>query len=579
MIDVLNDQLEELRKKISAAVQQLLDLTREIGHDSLSNTIKDLQDRVLEPFMFVIVGEVKAGKSSFINALLETEEDICKVAPSPMTDTIQQIVYGEPIREEIINPYLKKIYHPAKVLQDIAIVDTPGTNTIIDHHQEITERFIPGADLIVFVFEAKNPYRQSSWNFFDYIHDEWRKKIIFILQQKDLLPKEDLKVNLVGVEKQAKDKGINVPVVFAVSALMEQTGDKAGSGFAELRKFIQDHVTGGRAAVLKLESNVNTSLNIAEKINAGIKLRRKQWEIDQAFRNDIAETLTKQTKISHDQVDVLVENLLAGYDKTLREKSDELSQVLSLGAVLKRSINSIFSKKSSIKEWLTNFAKSLEEDLNSDLRNRLNERVLDLAESIQQMGQIIDLKIRSSETVLKNDHEIFSDIAERRSKVLTELQDTFTTFLQTTDNFTDESIFAQKENLSPTLATGGGIAVVGVLLTIVTNGMVFDVTGGVLTALGLLFASVSLGLQKRKIMNNFRAEIEKGRDRLELEVTANLKKYVEHIRERIEANFEKFDALLASEKVALEVLAASHDRIKDTLHQIESEIKPLIQSS
>ena len=575
MTNVLDDQIESLRTQIVAAVSQLQNLTEEIGHEALSSTISDLKDRIQEPFMFVIVGEVKAGKSSFINALLETEQDICKVAPSPMTDTIQQIVYGTPIREEIINPYLKKIYHPAEVLKDIAIVDTPGTNTIIDHHQEITERFIPGSDLIVFVFEAKNPYRQSSWEFFDYIHADWRKKIIFILQQKDLMPKADLDINIAGVQKQATDKGIKNPVVFAVSALQENNGEKEMSGFMPLRTFIQDQIIGGKAQILKLESNVNTSQNIATKIKDGLDLRKKQWEVDKAFRLDIKHTLDKQGQISKDQVDVLVENLLAGYDKTLREKSDELGQVLSLGAVLKRSFNSIFSKKSSIKEWLTNFAKDLETDLNVDLRNRLNERVLDLAESIQQMGQIIDLKIRSSETILKDDHEIFSDIAEKRSNVLTELQETFTTFLQTTDNFTDESVFAQKENLSPTLATGGGIAVVGVLLTVVTNGMVFDVTGGVLTAMGLIFASVSLGLQKRKIMKNFRDEIAKGRTELDSEISSKLKTYVQHIRERIGANFSNFDVMLANEGDALQLLTTRHKSVNESLKSLEKQIADL----
>ena len=115
------------------------------------------------------------------------------------TDTIQQIVYGE--QEEIIsiNEYLKRIHQPVEILKEIAIVDTPGTNAIIQHHQEITESFIPASDLIVFVFEAKNPYRQSSWEFFDYIHDEWRKKIIFVLQQKDLMNESDLEVNKKGV--------------------------------------------------------------------------------------------------------------------------------------------------------------------------------------------------------------------------------------------------------------------------------------------------------------------------------------------------------------------------------------------
>lgn len=72
-----------------------------------------------------------------------------------MTDCIQQIVYGEHPEEIQINPYLRIIKQPVEILREFAIVDTPGTNTIVDHHQEITERFIPASDLIVFVFEAK----------------------------------------------------------------------------------------------------------------------------------------------------------------------------------------------------------------------------------------------------------------------------------------------------------------------------------------------------------------------------------------------------------------------------------------
>ena len=572
MKGVLDDKVKELRERISSAIDHLLDLTETIGHSGLTGTIIDLKERILEPFMFVIVGEVKSGKSSFINALLETEHDICKVAPSPMTDTIQQILYGETAREEIINPYLKRVFQPAEILKEIAIVDTPGTNTIIAHHQEITERFIPGADLIVFVFEAKNPYRQSSWEFFDYIHEDWRKKIIFILQQKDLLPENDLAVNMEGVRKQAKQKGLENPVVFAVSAKEEKEGQSEISGYLPLREYIHSKVTGGKAPVLKLESNVETALSITKKIRGGIDIRQAQYETDVVFREDIRSTLDKQTSVSNDHVGMLVENLLAGYDQTMRSKTDELNDVLSFGAVLKRSISSIFSKEMSIKDWLENFTKEMEEDLNGKLRNKLNERVLDLAESIQQMGQIIDLKIRSSKTILKDDDEIFSDIAEKRSKVLTELQEAFTNFLRQSDNFKNESIFSQEQNMSPTLATGGGIAVVGVLLTIITNGVVFDITGGVITTIGLLFAGISLGLQKRKIMRHFKIEVDNGREKLNSEVTSRLREYVSFIRKQIEANFTKFDQLLASEKEALAGLVAQHDKIYVELGKVKKDI-------
>ena len=180
-------KLEVYQSLIDESVKNLHDLTMDIRHKELMETVSELRGRVRDPFMFVVVGEVKAGKSSFINALLKADREICKVAPMPMTDTIQQILYGPEEMEVFINPHFKRIFVAADILKEIAIVDTPGTNTIVAHHQEITERFIPSSDLIVFVFESKNPYRQSAWDFFDYIKEEWRKKVIFVLQQKDLM--------------------------------------------------------------------------------------------------------------------------------------------------------------------------------------------------------------------------------------------------------------------------------------------------------------------------------------------------------------------------------------------------------
>jgi len=59
-----------------------------------------------------------------------------------MTDTIQLITYGEEESIEEVNPHFKRITQPVDILKEIAIVDTPGTNSIVEHHQEITERFI-----------------------------------------------------------------------------------------------------------------------------------------------------------------------------------------------------------------------------------------------------------------------------------------------------------------------------------------------------------------------------------------------------------------------------------------------------
>ena len=302
---------------------------------------------------------------------------------------------------------MKRIYQPVEILKSIAIVDTPGTNTIIEHHQEITEKFIPASDLIVFVFEAKNPYRQSAWEFFDYIHSDWKKKIIFVLQQKDLMNEEDLSVNKKGVNEYAEKKGIAEPKVYAVSAKMELEGTKSESGFMEIRDYIANHVTGGKARVLKLSNNVQTAENIHGRIQNGLDLRLKQYEADLAFRHDIRSSLEDQSEKSKKQVDILVENLIASYDRITLKYDRSLSEGISFFGMLRRSIASIFNKKKSINIWLEQLAQDLESDLNQALKEKLNDGVIDLAHSIQSMAKIIDLKLRSSETILKNNHDVF----------------------------------------------------------------------------------------------------------------------------------------------------------------------------
>ena len=576
MSKLVNQNIQVYRAQVDEIVKDLHELTIQINHEELAKTVSDLRNRIHDPYMFVIVGEVKAGKSSFINALLDAGKEVTKVAPQPMTDTIQQIVYGEQEEVITINPFLKKIHQPVDILQDIAIVDTPGTNTIVENHQEITENFIPASDLIVFVFEAKNPYRQSSWDFFEYIHDDWRKKIIFVLQQKDLMNAEDLAINQKGLIDFAEKKGIHQPVVFAVSAKDELEGRKDISGFQNVRQFIANNITGGKAPVLKLQNSVETSLNINDRIASGLGDRQKQWEADRAFREDITETLDHQAKKSEGQVDVLVENLVAAYDRTTLMKSKELASGLNFFSLVRRSVASIFRRQTSAKEWLEGLAKDMENELHEELGKRLNNGVVDLADNIQQMAKLIDLKIRSSETILKNDHDIFSDIAEKRSNILQELQMAFSNFLSDSQNFRDETLFPDKSALSPNLAAGSGIAVIGIILATVTNGMVFDITGGVLTTIGFLFAGVSTRMKRRKIINSFNDEIAKGRQKIQNEVTEKLKTYIQNLKKRIDQNFIRFDDMLGKEAKSIEKLNELQAGLDEKLLAVKENLDQML---
>lgn len=569
---ILNQRTIALRAQCEDLVKDLQQLSQEIGHKELAATVGELRNRMTEPFMFVIVGEVKAGKSSFVNALLEANREICAVAPQPMTDTIQQILYGEKEEVVIVNPFLKKVYLPVDILREIAIVDTPGTNSIVERHQEITEHFIPASDLVIFVFEAKNPYRQSAWDFFEFIHRDWHKKIIFILQQKDLMSPEDLAVNEQGLYDHAVKKGLTEPVIFSVSAKAELEGRFDQSHFSAVRDYIRTHVTGGRGAALKLKNNVATSRNILARVRTDLDTRAEQFRQDTEFRNDIRQTLDNQENKANHHVNLLIENLLNGYDRITKIIGQELADGLSFPTMLKRSFMGIFGKQASIGDWLDSLAKKLELQLNAELRTKLNEGVVDLADSVQMMAKMIDLKIKSSNTVVKGDTYLFETISERRASTLKELQEAFSRFMSRSENFADTRLFPENATVSPNIAAGSGAALVGMILAGATNLAVLDITGGVLTGIGMLFAGITAGVQRRKIVHGYNDEIARGRAQMQEALDSKLRGYVRTIKGRIGENFTELDALLGNEATQIAHFNTSWTLISQRLDTIDAEL-------
>lgn len=554
MNTLINALLKQTKNSLDNSLSSLRDLTLDIGNKDLTGIVTDLQKQVHEPFMFVVVGEVKVGKSSFINALLNTGKEICKVAPDPCTDTIQELVYGDKPTETAVTPNLRRITYPIDILKEISIVDTPGTNTIAEHHQDITERFIPSCDLAVFVFEAKNPYRQSAWDFFSLIQNDWHKKIIFVLQQSDLLSPKDLETNKLGLMNYAHKKGVSQPLIFPVSAKKELDGHTQESGFSALRRYIHENITGGKAPILKIQSALRSAKNVSMRIRKGLNTRSSQLGADIAFLSDIQTTLNEQENHSNQQVQLLANNLLLRYDRITAETRNELAGGLGFFSLAKRSLTGWFDKASSPQLWLQGLAEDMKVKLRNDLNQCLTEGAVDITESIQQMAQIIDLKIRHSHTLLRDDDGIFGSIAEKRNGVFRELQSVFAEFVRNKENFTASDLFTAEKNYSPDIMSGSGIAVVGVVLTSVLHGAIFDITGGLLTAIGLTFAGVNISLKRKKILEEFDAEIKKGRDKLSAEITQKLGAYIKKIRTNIEKNFDNFQSLVRNEESQLKLL-------------------------
>jgi len=184
------------------------------------NNLKNLDVEIPLGLFICVTGASGSGKSSLINALMG--EEVCEVAPGPCTAGIRELVYGG--ERNIINlgPFRERICLPKEVLREVTMVDTPGTNSIIQNHEAITENYIPQSDLVVFTFSAPNPHTKSAWELLTVIKKDWYRKMVFILQQSDRASQRELTVNRDHVIQYARDRQVDNPTVFALSAKRDE---------------------------------------------------------------------------------------------------------------------------------------------------------------------------------------------------------------------------------------------------------------------------------------------------------------------------------------------------------------------
>ena len=168
----------------------------------------------------LVVGEVKSGKSSFINAimgkkLLPVEDEVATGQAIMIRNRTQKefrLVFTDNSTKKISENELvryasqkavnenggiitlggKELSHievdyPALFLPpNLTLVDTPGAGTLISYHIEITQRFIPEADAVIFVMDAYKPILQNDLNFIEEIL-HYTPHIFFIQTKIDII--------------------------------------------------------------------------------------------------------------------------------------------------------------------------------------------------------------------------------------------------------------------------------------------------------------------------------------------------------------------------------------------------------
>jgi small GTP-binding protein len=180
--------------------------------DSLGDSLAQL-DRL---FLIVIVGEFNSGKSTFINALLGMK--VLEEGVTPTTHRIHRLIWGEGPETSIGGDDIIEVQAPARILEQLEIVDTPGTNALDREHEALTERFVPRSDLVLFVTSVDRPFTESERAFIERIR-EWGKKLVLIVNKIDFLETEDDLGKVMDFVRASCARILElVPEIFPVSA-------------------------------------------------------------------------------------------------------------------------------------------------------------------------------------------------------------------------------------------------------------------------------------------------------------------------------------------------------------------------
>ena len=248
----------------------------------LQTELKKIQDRQNEKALnMAVIGEFSSGKSSFINALLREnllEADAIQgttvastligYSPERMFCTYGRGGKGKQTRSvenaaalaKLLAAYTSgnrkdenaqhlEVGYPSDFLQQgIRIIDTPGTNSLEQWHEDVTKEAIrEQADACIILTSAEKPFPESFCRFLEDNLEDVLQTCVFVVTKIDLVPPKQQARQLEYIRKVLKEKlSVHDPLVLPYSALpvINGTGTEYIEGNREteerILKFLQE---------------------------------------------------------------------------------------------------------------------------------------------------------------------------------------------------------------------------------------------------------------------------------------------------------------------------------------------------
>lgn len=573
---ILNRQqdtiLKEERQLLSSLRSALLKFSAAAEDQAtLERSIQQLD----ELFLLVVVGEFNAGKSAFINALLG--QPVLPEGVTPTTAQINLIRYGDSQERVVLEEHLHALAAPVELLQEVNIVDTPGTNAIIRKHEAITAEFVPRSDLVLFVTSADRPFTESERAFLERIRD-WGKKIVVVLNKIDILEQaeEIAQIQSFIAENARALLGV-VPEIYPVSAraaLRAKQGDPsrwAASRFAPLEQYIHDTLDERSRVRLKLLNPLGVGAHLAGRYLTITAERLGLLREDFAMLEDVERQLDLYKEdmtrdFSFRMADL--ENILYEMEQRGQDYFEETMRLARLFDLL---------NKTRIQR---DFEHKVVADAPQQIERKVNELIDWLVDADFRQWQAVTEHVGERRRQYKDRIVGDTDIGSfhyDRERLISAVGRQAQRVVETYDKAREAESIAEGARTAVALAAGVEIGAVGLgtVITILAGSLALDVTGvlmaSVVAALGLFV----IPARRRQAKKEMREKVATMREKLARSLRVQFEQEIERSLQRVHEAIGPYTRFVRAEREKLTEMEATLGEIKQDLGRLKAKVEEL----
>jgi GTPase SAR1 family protein len=562
----------ELRARLGAALFSLSKVAEESGiQPGRALLLRQMVGSLKDPFLFVVAGEVNAGKSSFLNALFG--EDFCKADVLPTTESIVYFKHATEPRDVVIDDSFVEMYRNSPFLRDFHIVDTPGTNSVVEGHQEITERFIPMADLVIFVFSVSNPWGASTWEFIEQIYEGWLKNVVFVLQQSDLRSPEEVQAIVEHMRVTSRKRLRREFPVFPVSAKkafvaktsVHQHGDLlAQSGFPALEDYISGMVSSTRSVQQKFRNAIQTARAIMAEVEGQLHETRNLLDNDRQVLETLDAEITTHYAATSERLLPIKSALADGFRAAAERSIAAIEHGTGLAGVL-------FGGKSLVEET----EKRLAEETARIGSEASTEGMREIERELPGLWERLDHVVKS-EFRLAADHENASEAPRwlsAREGFSDELAE------QCRGALIDSESVERLEQLVASHRTGTRGSVIGILLAAAAGGAglatdlpALAIAGGAAALLAMLSLAVFRRNRRKKLREFLRDRFTLAGESLTRAIDAGFTSRLGKYYKEFLVVFEIVRAFCENQRAEYQPLLDDMQNLGTTFGEIETDL-------